>query len=437
MSKERQMSHNRKVAVVGLGYVGLPIAVAFGKKEHVIAFDINTTRIAEVKAGHDRNNDIPDSDFEGSRAEYTADPARLRDADFVIVAVPTPVDEAKRPDLTPLVRASGTVGRNLRPGSIVVFESTVYPGATEEVCVPILERESGYICGREFKVGYSPERINPGDHQHTFSRILKVVSGQDAGTCDIVASVYASVVEAGVYKASSIKVAEAAKVIENTQRDLNIALINELSIIFHRMGIDTNDVLAAAGTKWNFLRFSPGLVGGHCIGVDPYYLTHKAEQLGYIPQVILSGRRINDGMGVFVAKEVVKRTLALGRVVFDGRRPLVTILGFTFKENVSDLRNTRVIDIVNAMKSYSFDVQVHDPLACPKEAEQEYGIRLTPFEGLKPANAVILAVSHDEYRRDPWKVVTSLLECRRGVVADVRNMLPRDEIPEGVTLWRL
>jgi len=431
------MGHSRKVAIVGLGYVGLPIAVAFGRKEHVIAFDINQARVEELRAGHDRNKDVSPSDFAGGKAEYTSDPSRLREADFMIVAVPTPVDEAKRPDLTPLVRASETVGRNLRPGSIVVYESTVYPGATEEICAPILEKESGFRCGREFKIGYSPERINPGDGEHTFTRIIKVVSGQDAETLEIVASVYASVVAAGVHKAASIKVAEAAKVIENTQRDLNIALINELAIIFHRIGIDTNDVLAAAGTKWNFLHFSPGLVGGHCIGVDPYYLTHKAEQLGYIPQVILSGRRINDGMGVFVAKEVVKRTLARGRVCFDGDRPVATILGFTFKENVSDLRNTRVIDMVQALRSYSFDVQVYDPLAYPEEAKHEYGIQLVPFEDLQPANAVILAVSHDQFRNDPWKLIAGLLKEGQGVVADVRNILPRESIPSGITLWRL
>ncbi|HYK90300.1 MAG TPA: nucleotide sugar dehydrogenase [Acidobacteriota bacterium] len=431
------MSHNRKVSIVGLGYVGLPIAVAFGRKEHVIAFDVNKTRIEELKAGYDRNRDVCKCDFEGGKAEYTTDPARLRDADFHIVAVPTPIDIAKRPDLGPLARASETVGGNLRPGSIIVYESTVYPGATEEICVPLLEKVSGLKCGRDFKVGYSPERINPGDHEHTFTKILKIVSGQDAETLEIVASVYASVVTAGVHKAASIKVAEAAKVIENTQRDLNIALINELAIIFHRMGIDTNDVLEAAGTKWNFLKFAPGLVGGHCIGVDPYYLTHKAEQLGYIPQVILSGRRINDGMGVFVAKEVVKRTLARGELGFDGKRPTVTILGFTFKENVSDLRNSRVIDIVHALKSYSFDVQVHDPLAYPEEAEHEYGIKLVPFEELKPANAVILAVSHNQFKTDPWKLVTGLLRGGEGIVADVRNVLPRKQVPEGVTLWRL
>jgi UDP-N-acetyl-D-glucosamine/UDP-N-acetyl-D-galactosamine dehydrogenase len=431
------MSHNRKVAIVGLGYVGLPIAVAFGKNEPVVAFDVNATRVDELKAGYDRNNDICQSDFEGSRAEYTTDPRRLREADFVIIAVPTPVDEAKRPDLTPLVRSSETVARNLRAGSIVVYESTVYPGATEEVCLPILEKESGFKCGREFKIGYSPERINPGDHEHTFTKILKVVSGQDAETLEIIASVYSSVVAAGVHKAASIKVAEAAKVIENTQRDLNIALINELAIIFHRMGIDTNDVLAAAGTKWNFLKFSPGLVGGHCIGVDPYYLTHKAEGLGYIPQVILAGRRINDGMGVFVAKEVVKQTLAGGHVSFNGSRPLVTILGFTFKENVSDLRNTRVIDIVRALKSYSFDVQIHDPLASAQEAKHEYGIQLTPFDKLRPANAVILAVPHDQYKTAPWELAKGLLAEGKGVVADVKNFLPREEVPEGITLWRL
>ena len=431
------MSHNRKIAVVGLGYVGLPIAVAFGKKQKLIAFDINTERIRELMMGHDRNHDVSKSDFDGGRAEYTSDPRRLRDADFHIVAVPTPVDDAKRPDLTPLVRASETVGRNLSPGSIVVYESTVYPGATEEVCVPILEEESGFKCGKEFKIGYSPERINPGDHEHTFTRILKVVSGQDQETLDVVANVYRSVVEAGVFKAASIKVAEAAKVIENTQRDLNIALVNELAIIFHRMKIDCNDVLAAAGTKWNFLKFSPGLVGGHCIGVDPYYLTHKAERLGYIPQVILSGRRINDGMGVFVAKEVVKLVLARGGVTFDGGRPVVTILGLTFKENVSDLRNTRVIDIVQALKSYSLDVQIHDPLAHPDEAEHEYGIQLTPLEKLKPANAVVLAVAHDAYKPEGWVLMEKLLLGGKGVVADVRNMLPRESKPEGISLWRL
>ncbi len=431
------MSHDRNIAIVGLGYVGLPIAVAFGKKERVIAFDVNQRRVEELRSGYDRNRDICACDFAGSLAEYTADPARLREADFIIVAVPTPIDIAKRPDLAPLARASETVGRNLSPGSIVVYESTVYPGTTEEVCVPLLEKASGFRCGREFKVGYSPERINPGDHQHTFTKILKIVSGQDVETLEVVAAVYASVVEAGVHKAASIKVAEAAKVIENTQRDLNIALINELAIIFHRMGIDTSDVLEAAGTKWNFLNFSPGLVGGHCIGVDPYYLTHKAEELGYIPQVILSGRRINDGMGVFVAKEVVKRTLARGHVGFDGDRPLVTILGFTFKENVSDLRNSRVVDIVTALKSYSFDVQVYDPLAYPEEARHEYGVTLTPFEELKPANAVILAVSHDQFKADPWKLVTGLLRGGEGVVADVRKILPREQTPKGITLWRL
>jgi UDP-N-acetyl-D-galactosamine dehydrogenase len=422
---------------VGLGYVGLPIAVAFGKRERIVAFDINTTRVGELNRGFDRNGDISNSEFVGGKAEYTSDSARLKEADFIIVAVPTPVDRAKRPDLTPLVRASEIVGRNLKPGSIVVYESTVYPGATEEVCVPILENESGFRCGREFKIGYSPERINPGDHEHTFTKILKVVSGQDAETLDIVAEVYSEVVEAGVHRAASIKVAEAAKVIENTQRDLNIALVNELAIIFHRMGIDTADVLEAAGTKWNFLKFSPGLVGGHCIGVDPYYLTHKAEELGYIPQVILSGRRINDGMGVFVAKEVVKRTLALGKTSLDGGRPMATILGFTFKEDVSDLRNTRVVDIVTALNSYSFDVQIHDPLASSEEAEHEYGIKLTPLDKLKPGNAVILAVAHREYKNQSWRLVTELLDGGQGVVADVRRVLPRDETPEGVVLWRL
>jgi UDP-N-acetyl-D-galactosamine dehydrogenase len=329
------------------------------------------------------------------------------------------------------------VGQNLAKGAIVVFESTVYPGATEEICVPILERESGLACGADFKVGYSPERINPGDHEHTFTKITKVVSGMDAETLETVAAVYASVVTAGVYKAASIKVAEAAKVIENTQRDVNIALINELALIFQRAGIDTQDVLAAAGTKWNFLRFSPGLVGGHCIGVDPYDLTHKAEALGYHPQMILSGRRINDGMGAYVARELSKLVLRDGRARFDQGRPLITVLGLTFKEDVPDLRNSKVADILAELKVHGFDVQVADPMAYPDEAEHEYGVTLTPMERLKPALGVIVAVAHEPFRKLGWAGVTSFLEGGRGVVADVKNLLPREGVPEGVTLWRL
>jgi UDP-N-acetyl-D-galactosamine dehydrogenase len=303
--------------------------------------------------------------------------------------------------------------------------------------VPVLEKVSGLKCGTDFKVGYSPERINPGDHEHTFAKITKVVSGMDAETLDIVAATYSLVVKAGVYKASSIKVAEAAKVIENTQRDLNISLVNELSVIFHRIGIDTSDVLAAAGTKWNFLKFQPGLVGGHCIGVDPYYLTHKAEQLGYIPQVILAGRRINDSMGRYVAREMTKTMLKDGKVSFDGAKPVITVLGLTFKENVSDIRNTKVVDIISELKTFGFDVQVADPMAYPGEAKHEYEIELTPLEKLKPARGVVMAVSHEQYKRSGWDLIKRLLKDGQGVVADLKNMLPRDQTPAGVTLWRL
>jgi UDP-N-acetyl-D-galactosamine dehydrogenase len=431
------MSVSRKIAVVGLGYVGMPIAVHFGKKQKVTGFDINAERVEELKRGHDRNRDLSASEFEGIQTVFTADTQALRDADFLIVAVPTPVDGANRPDFTPLRKASTTVGQNLSKGAIVVFESTVYPGATEEICVPILEKESGLKCGVDFKVGYSPERINPGDTEHTFTKITKVVAGMDAESLEIIADVYASVVEAGVYKAASIKVAEAAKVIENTQRDVNIALVNELALIFQRAGIDTNDVLAAAGTKWNFLKFQPGLVGGHCIGVDPYYLTHKAEELGYIPQVILSGRRINDGMGAYVAQETVKRVLRHGCERFDGGRPIVTVLGLTFKEDVPDLRNSKVVDIIAELKDHGFEVQVVDPMAYPDEAEHEYGITLTPADQAKPAHGVILAVAHAPFKQGGWAGVQKFLLNGQGVVADVKNLLPRTETPSGIDLWRL
>jgi UDP-N-acetyl-D-galactosamine dehydrogenase len=443
MEVSRNLS--RKIAVVGLGYVGLPIAVHFGRNQAnnpgqrspLLAFDINTTRIAELQKGLDRNRDLGPDDFSGAAVDYTSDPARLKEADFIIVTVPTPVDSANRPDFTPLRKASATVGRNLSKGAIVVFESTVYPGATEEICAPILERESGLTCGVDFKIGYSPERINPGDHEHTFTKITKVVAGMDDETLEIVAAVYASVVTAGVYKAASIKVAEAAKVIENTQRDVNIALVNELALIFQRAGIDTQDVLAAARTKWNFLPFSPGLVGGHCIGVDPYYLTHKAEELGYHPQMILSGRRINDGMGAYVARETVKRVLRASTAGAESGRPLITVLGLTFKEDVPDLRNSKVADILTELAAHGVDVQVADPMAYPDEALHEYGVTLTPMEKLKPARAVILAVAHAPFKKLGWDGVLTLLHSGSGVVADIKNLLPRETKPEGVTLWRL
>lgn len=428
------MMHNRKISVVGLGYVGLPVAVEFGKNERVVGFDINPKRIAELKKGIDHTGEVTSKDLKAADVLYTCDPKDLKTANFHIVAVPTPVDHAKTPDLTPVIKASETVGRVLKKGDIVVYESTVYPGATEEDCVPVLERESGLKCGKDFFIGYSPERINPGDKEHTFKTITKVVSGQTPAILEIVAAVYGSVVTAGVHKAGSIKAAEAAKVIENTQRDLNIALMNELALIFHKMGIDTRDVLEAAGTKWNFLKFEPGLVGGHCIGVDPYYLTHKAAIMGYIPQVILSGRRINDDMGKYVASEVVKELIQQGKSI---KGCTVTVLGLTFKENVPDLRNTRVVDIIAELKDYGIKVQVYDPAIDPKEAVEEYGIRVTSRARLKPADAVVFAVAHKEFVDEGWLLIKRLLKGGKGVVADVKGRLPRGKVPAGISLWRL
>jgi UDP-N-acetyl-D-galactosamine dehydrogenase len=426
--------HERKIAVIGLGYVGLPVAVAFGRQARTIGFDINQARIAELQRGHDSTLEVADAELTASDIFYTAQASDLRAADFHIVAVPTPVDQAKRPDLTPVLKASATLGAQLKPGDIVVFESTVYPGATEEDCVPVLEQHSGLRAGRDFFVGYSPERINPGDRDHTFTKITKVVSGQTPAVLEIVARVYESVVTAGVHRAASIKVAEAAKVIENTQRDLNIALMNELALIFNRMGIDTRDVLAAAGTKWNFLKFDPGLVGGHCIGVDPYYLTHKAQTLGYIPQVILAGRSINDDMGRYVAQQAIRELIALGGVV---KGSVVTVLGFTFKENVPDLRNTRVIDIVRELETYGVHVQIHDPYADAHEAVAEYGVKLSAREQLAPARVVVFAVPHVHYLENAWATVRALLEGGQGSVVDVKGRLERAACPPGINLWRL
>ena len=426
--------HNRKVSVIGLGYVGLPVAVAFGRSQQTIGFDINQARVAELKAGHDSTLEVEDDDLVASDILFTSDAADIQLADFHIVAVPTPIDSAKRPDLTPILKASETLGAQLKSGDIVVYESTVYPGATEEDCVPVLERVSGLTCGKDFFVGYSPERINPGDKEHTFTKITKVVSGQTPEILDIVADVYASVVTAGVHKAATIKVAEAAKVIENTQRDLNIALMNELALIFDRMGIDTRDVLAAAGTKWNFLKFDPGLVGGHCIGVDPYYLTHKAATMGYIPQVILAGRSINDDMGRFVAQQAIRELISRGGVV---KGSVVTVLGFTFKEDVPDLRNTRVIDIITELQSYDVDVQIHDPYASAEEARHEYGVTLLPADQLKPAQVVIFAVPHRDYLAAGWSGIQGHLSDGKGAVLDVKGRLSRDDVPADLTLWRL
>ena len=428
------MSTQRIISVVGLGYVGLPVAIAFGKVRRTVGFDINPVRIEELRQGYDRTGEVSPDDLAAADILFTDRIDDLRTVDFHIVAVPTPVDEAHVPDLGLVVKASETVGKALKPGAIVVYESTVYPGATEEECIPVLEKVSGLSCGKDFTVGYSPERINPGDREHTFTTIRKVVSGQDAATLESVAQVYESVVTAGVHRASTIKVAEAAKVIENTQRDLNIALMNELALIFERLGIDTNEVLDAAGTKWNFLKFRPGLVGGHCIGVDPYYLTHKAEKVGYIPQVILAGRRINDSMGKFIAGQTVKEMIRAGHNIVGGR---VTILGLTFKEDCPDVRNTRVIDIIRELEEYGVEVQVCDPQADAGEAKHEYGVTLTPFGELKPAVAVVVAVAHAEFRALAVSDICSLTNGNP-VLIDVKGIYDREEFGRGgVRVWRL
>lgn len=426
--------HKRKISVVGLGYVGLPVAVAFGKQARTIGFDVNETRLTELRENIDRTNEVEAPDLASSNIAFTSDINLLAEADFHIVAVPTPVDDAHKPDLTPVERASESVGRALKLGDIVVYESTVYPGVTEDICVPILEKVSGLRCGPDFTVGYSPERINPGDKEHTFTKITKVVSGQDASTLDIVAAVYESVVTAGVHRATSIKVAEAAKVIENTQRDLNIALMNELSLIFDRMGIDTNSVLEAAGTKWNFLKFKPGLVGGHCIGVDPYYLTYKAEMLGYHPQVILAGRRINDGMGAYIGQQTIKQLIRAGH---DAGKCTVTVLGLTFKENCPDLRNSKVIDVIRELQSFGLTVQISDPEADVHEAMEEYGVKLTPLEQLQPAEAVIVAVAHREFAEFHTTDFLKILK-HNPVVIDVKGICNQVDFDAAdIKLWRL
>ncbi len=428
------MGHGRRISVVGLGYVGLPVAIAFGRRARVIGFDIDPDRVEELRRGVDRTGEVDPEELAASDVCFTSDARALREADFHIVAAPTPIDPARMPDLRALLGAARTVGRGLDRGDIVVFESTVYPGVTEEECVPVLEEASGLACGADFAVGYSPERINPGDREHTFTRVAKIVAAPDEATLDIVARVYGSVIAAGVHRAASIRVAEAAKVIENTQRDLNIALMNELALIFARLGIDTRDVLAAAGTKWNFLPFTPGLVGGHCIGVDPYYLAHKAAMLGYQPEVILAGRRVNDAMGAHVAGQAVK---ALVRRGLGAGRAVVTILGFTFKENVPDVRNTRVVDIVHALQDYGFEVQVHDPCADREAASREHRVGLVARDALRPADAVVLAVPHAAFTQRGWLGVTDLLRESRGIVIDVKGGLDRRTRPTGIELLRL
>lgn len=435
---EEIVDRKEKISLVGLGYVGMPIAVAFAKKADVLGFDINEEKIEQYKKGFDPTNEVGDQAIQETTVDFTADVNRLKEAKFHIVAVPTPITEDKVPNLKPLESASKTVGQNLTKGSIVVYESTVYPGVTEEVCIPILEEESGLEHGKDFKVGFSPERINPGDKVNRLETIVKVVSGSDEESLDIIAKTYELVVDAGVHKAESIKVAEAAKVIENAQRDINIAFMNELSVIFNMMDIDTKSVLEAAGTKWNFLKFSPGLVGGHCIGVDPYYLTHKAEQLGYHPEVVLSGRRINDGMGKYVAKNLVKQLI---KADINIKHAKVAILGFTFKENVPDIRNTRVIDIIDELEDYGIAPLIHDPQADYEEAYEEYGIQFNTYEEIKDVDAIILTIGHDEYKamkKADFDKLYKTDENENKIMIDVKGLLDRKEVEaNGYNYWRL
>lgn len=435
---EKIVNGEEKISLVGLGYVGMPIAVAFAKKVKVVGFDLNQKKIELYKSGVDPTNEVGDEVISKTTVEFTCDETKLKEAKFHIVAVPTPVNADHTPDLTPVEGASRIVGRNLVKGSVVVYESTVYPGVTEDVCIPILEEESGLKCGVDFKVGYSPERINPGDKEHRLETIVKIVSGMDEETLELVAKVYSLVIEAGVYKAECIKVAEAAKVIENSQRDINIAFMNELSIIFNKMGIDTTAVLKAAGTKWNFLKFFPGLVGGHCIGVDPYYLTYKAEQIGYHSQIILAGRRINDDMGKYIAENTVKKLISCGKSVKDSR---VAVLGLTFKENCPDTRNTKIVDIINELKEYGVQSYVTDAYAENDDAKKEYGIDLVPFEELKDMDAVIIAVAHNKYFELTQKDIDAIFAegaNSEKVLIDVKGILDRKEYEAaGYCYWRL
>ena len=432
---EDLVGRKAKLSLVGLGYVGMPIAVAFAKKIDVVGYDLNAKKIELYKSGIDPTNEVGNDAIKATTVEFTADASKLREAKFHIVAVPTPVNADHTPDLTPVEGASEILGKNLTKGSVVVFESTVYPGVTEDVCVPILERESGLKCGVDFKIGYSPERINPGDKVHRLETITKIVSGMDKETLDTVARVYELVVEAGVYRASSIKVAEAAKVIENSQRDINIAFMNELSIIFNKMGIDTLSVLKAAGTKWNFLNFRPGLVGGHCIGVDPYYLTYKAEMLGYHSQIILSGRRINDDMGKYVAESCVKDLIKADKTVKNAK---VAILGFTFKENCPDTRNTKIIDIVNELKEYGISPVITDPVADADEAKRLYGVDFVGMDEIRNMDAVILAVAHKPFESFQMKDIDGFFGEGRKVLLDIKGILDRETYENaGYSYWRL
>lgn len=433
---EKIVNKEEQISLIGLGYVGMPIAVAFAKNINVIGFDINQEKIDLYKQGIDPTREVGDEVIKETTVDFTSDASRLKGAKFHIVSVPTPINDDKTPNLNPIKGASKILGQNLTKGSIVVYESTVFPGVTEEICIPILEEESGLKCGVDFKVGYSPERINPGDKVHRLETIVKVVSGMDEESLDTIAKVYELVVDAGVYKAATIKVAEAAKVIENSQRDINIAFMNELSIIFNEMGIDTNEVLEAAGTKWNFLNFTPGLVGGHCIGVDPYYLTYKAEQFGYHSQIILSGRRINDNMGKYVVESTIKKLITSGVNVKDAN---VAIFGFTFKENTPDTRNTRVIDIVEELKEYGITPMIVDPVADKEEAKHEYGLTFQEMSDIKNADALILAVSHDEFSELTQDQIKSFYgNSGSKVLIDIKGTLDRNEYEDaGYVYWRL
>ena len=432
----RSFDKKDTIAIVGLGYVGLPLAVEFGKKMQTLGLDLSVEKVAAFRRHIDLTGEVSEKELrEATQLQFHTDPAVIKHADFVIVAVPTPVDSAHKPDLTPLIKSSETVGKYLKPGAIIVYESTVYPGATEEVCIPVLEQCSGLKWKEDFWVGYSPERINPGDLEHTITKIVKIVAGDTQDTLEKVADIYGTIISAGVYRASSIKVAEAAKVIENIQRDLNIALMNELAVIFEFIGVDTLEVLLAAGTKWNFLPFRPGLVGGHCIGVDPYYLSHKAEMLGYHPELILAGRRINNGISNYIAQQTIKKMIANGTSIMDAK---VIVLGLTFKENCSDLRNSKVADLVKDLQDFGCKVHIHDPLADPKQAQKEFGLSLSDWDKL-PHNvdAIVAAVSHKEYTKQP---VANLLAPMKsgGVFIDVKaSYSPEEVTATGATIWRL
>lgn len=438
MLYEKIVKRQEKVSLIGLGYVGMPLAVAFAKRVDVIGFDLNEVKINLYKNGIDPTNEVGNDILKQTAVEFTSDETKLREAKFHIVAVPTPVNQDKTPDLTPIVRASTILGRNLTKGSIVVYESTVYPGVTENICIPILEKESRLICGRDFKIGYSPERINPGDKVHRLENIKKIVSGMDEKSLEEIAKVYELVIEVGVHRASSIKVAEAAKVVENSQRDINIAFMNELAMVFDRMNIDTNEVIDAMNTKWNALRFKPGLVGGHCIGVDPYYFIYQAEKLGYHSQIILSGRKINDGMGAFIANAIIKKLILTNKVV---KQAKVVILGITFKENCPDIRNSKVEDIIRQLNEYGIQPIVVDSCADAKDAKQEYNVNLVEIDTIKDADCLVFAVAHDEFKQLSWKRIDGMFKtCNNNekVIIDVKSIFDKNELEkQGYSYWRL